>query len=166
MGAGSLLVTYGDVWNDVADVLQHSPRISVQYQIRPAQSPTFCPRAILVRTFNAVGNAAVNLWASFFRGPTDEEVNSSLSSRHIVVCVWYRLSSQILANLKRWATTRGGAVLPPLELNNQVKYVGVFPELVDQMLETQLDLHELETIWFNDPYSILDTSFQDHAHIF
>ncbi len=49
---------------------------------------------------------------------------------------------QIRANLKMWATTRGGAVLPPLddnELNNQVKYVGVFPELVDQMLETQLD---------------------------
>ncbi len=54
---------------------------------------------------------------------------------------------QIRENLKRWATTRGGAVLPPLEdheLNNQVKYVGMFPELVDQMLETQLDLHECE----------------------
>ncbi len=59
------------------------------------------------------------------------------------------VSSQIRANLKRWATTRGGAVLPPLEdheLNNQMKYVGMFPELVDQMLETQLDLLETEAI--------------------
>jgi hypothetical protein len=28
------------------------------------------------------------------------------------------------------------------ELNSQVKYVGMFPELVDQMLETQLDRND------------------------
>ncbi len=82
IGAGSLLVTYGDVWKDV---LKPSARISVQNRRRRARSSNFRPRAIAVRTFNAVGNAAVNLWASFFRGPTDDEVDFSvLALCHIV----------------------------------------------------------------------------------
>ena len=67
-------------------MLKPSARVSVQNRRRRARSSNFRPRAVAVRTFNAVGNAAVNLWASFFRGPTDDEVDSSLLSvRQIVV---------------------------------------------------------------------------------
>ena len=72
IGSGSLLVTYGDVWKDV---LKPAARINVQHRRRRARSPTFRPRAVAVRTFNAVGSAAANLWASLFRGPTDDEVD-------------------------------------------------------------------------------------------
>ena len=72
IGAGSLFVTCGDVWKDV---LKPAARINVQHRRRRARSPTFRPRAVAVRTFNAVGSAAANLWASLFRGPTDDEVD-------------------------------------------------------------------------------------------
>jgi hypothetical protein len=47
--------------------------------------------------------------------------------------------------MKKWANSRGGAVLPPLEeeeLRSQVKYVGVFPELVEHMITNMLDAEE------------------------
>jgi hypothetical protein len=72
MGAGSLLVTYGDIWKDVS---MPPANIEEHEQTQCANSPTILPRASVVRTFNGIGCAAANLWTSFFRGPTDGEVD-------------------------------------------------------------------------------------------
>ena len=142
ISSGSLLVTYGDIWKELKPAAKINPQIRRRF--RKARAQSFQPRAMALRTLNVVGTAAANLWSWFLKGPTDDEVKQSLK---IPLCWLYLiiLSLQIRANLKRWATTRGGAVLPPLEdheLNNQVKYMGLFPELVEQMLETHLDQHE------------------------
>ena len=81
IGAGSLLVTYGDVWKDV---LKPAARINAHHRRRVARSRSFRPRAVAVRTFNAVGSAAANLWASLFRGPTDDEVPLTFARNQIV----------------------------------------------------------------------------------
>jgi hypothetical protein len=87
---------------------------SLQAVVRPVR------KAATVMGAVAAG-AAANIWESLTKGPSEDEAQE---------------------NLRKWAKAKGGAVLPPMEegeLDNEVRFVGLFPELVGQMMETTLD---------------------------
>uniref|UniRef100_A0A7S0MGF3 Uncharacterized protein n=1 Tax=Cryptomonas curvata TaxID=233186 RepID=A0A7S0MGF3_9CRYP len=149
----STLVTYGDIWRNTVEELPSVPGdnqlnltiddkftpehegvsitgiagmtadfeeidrrngSSLQAVVRPVK------KAATVMGAAAAG-AAANIWESLTKGTSEDEAQE---------------------NLRKWAKAKGGAVLPPMEedeLDNEVRFVGLFPELVGQMMDATLD---------------------------
>jgi len=121
--AGSHLVTYGDLWRDA--VPEDDQQTTLQAEVTEAYDEQ-TELSVAETLVKPIRQAATAVWERLTYEPSEEEVR---------------------ANLKAFAKAHGGAVMTPLseeELEKEVKYCGMFPDLVDALVENEVQM-ELAT---------------------
>ena len=122
--AGSHLVTYGDLWRDA--VPEDDVQTNLQAEVTEAYDEQEAELSVAETIVKPIRQAATAVWERLMYEPSEEEVR---------------------ANLKAFAKAHGGAVMTPLseeELEKEVKYCGMFPDLVDALVENEVQM-ELAT---------------------
>ncbi|EKX39776.1 hypothetical protein GUITHDRAFT_154286 [Guillardia theta CCMP2712] len=122
--AGSHLVTYGDLWRDA--VPEDDVQTNLQAEVTEAYDEQEAELSVAETLVKPIRQAATAVWERLTYEPSEEEVR---------------------ANLKAFAKAHGGAVMTPLseeELEKEVKYCGMFPDLVDALVENEVQM-ELAT---------------------
>ena len=121
---GSHLVTYGDLWRDA--VPEDDVQTNLQAEVTEAYDEQEAELSVAETIVKPIRQAATAVWERLMYEPSEEEVR---------------------ANQKAFAKAHGGAVMTPLseeELEKEVKYCGMFPDLVDALVENEVQM-ELAT---------------------
>jgi len=124
------LVTYGDLWRDALNENSEGEGEFVVTDDTTADEDDF-----------TYAMEEVSLLASEAVKPFKEAATGVASA------LWNKLSpspdeEEVQRNLKAFAKCHSGAVMTPLgddELASEVRYLGMFPDLVDALLEAQAD---------------------------
>mmetsp|Transcript_53377 Transcript_53377/g.44783 ORF Transcript_53377/g.44783 Transcript_53377/m.44783 type:complete len:234 (+) Transcript_53377:213-914(+) len=128
--AKTQLVTYGDMWRDAL----HENENGEQMKELPTTDATSAEGDDFTYATEELSTFASEVVAPIKAAATG-----------VASAVWNRLSSspdddEIQRNLKAFAQSHRGAVMTPLgdeELASEVRYLGMFPDLVDALLEAQ-----------------------------
>ena len=128
--AKTQLVTYGDMWRDAL----HENENGEQMKELPMTDATSAEGDDFTYATEELSTFASEVVAPIKAAATG-----------VAFAVWNRLSSspdddEIQRNLKAFAQSHRGAVMTPLgdeELASEVRYLGMFPDLVDALLEAQ-----------------------------
>mmetsp|Transcript_19679 Transcript_19679/g.40092 ORF Transcript_19679/g.40092 Transcript_19679/m.40092 type:complete len:205 (+) Transcript_19679:102-716(+) len=115
MRSSTHLVTYGDVFRESYE--EESRCDAIWEASESEEEGAVNPLALAA---SACCSVATGVWDHLTAEPNPEEVQ---------------------ANMAAFAKAHGGAIMTPLsemELEKQVRYYGMFPDLVDTMIETEL----------------------------
>jgi hypothetical protein len=122
--SGANLVTFGDVWRDACDdkdpIQAKELGLSEEWE---SESTEESEEAEL-RPLEAVSNVLTGLIERITKDPEEDEVRK---------------------NMEAFAKMHGGAVAPPMseeEKGRQVSYAGMFPDIVDALIEEDLEAEE------------------------
>jgi len=124
------LVTYGDLWRDALNENSEGEGEFVVTDDTTADEDDF---TYAMEEVSALASEAVK--------PFKEAATGVASA------LWNKLSpspdeEEVQRNLKAFAKCHSGAVMTPLgedELASEVRYLGMFPDLVDALLEAQAE---------------------------
>ena len=122
------IVTYGDLWRDavIEEGGGEKGTDDDNYQTSVGTELSMMATEAMKPIKAAATGVASAVWSKLSPSPDDEEIQR---------------------NLKAFASQHSGAVMTPLgddELANEVRYLGMFPDLVDALLEAEEDKVESE----------------------
>ena len=122
------IVTYGDLWRDavIEEGGGEKGTDDDNYQTSVGTELSMMATEAMKPIKAAATGVASAVWSKLSPSPDDEEIQR---------------------NLKAFAIQHSGAVMTPLgddELANEVRYLGMFPDLVDALLEAEEDKVESE----------------------
>ena len=159
----SELVTFGDIWRNAVDDDLDIIQVKIENQVSRTHNgvsitgtsagmgPTTLAMAALADSeagavssarlppglqpvvkvaqsaASVAASAAATIWGSLTKGPTEAEVEE---------------------NMRLFSLLHGGAVARPMveeELSSEVRFVGLFPDLVSSMVDSDCELDELPT---------------------
>jgi uncharacterized protein YceH (UPF0502 family) len=127
--SGANLVTFGDVWRDACDepTPGGSGRLAEELSdLAGFEVAVEEVEEVPTSTLKAASKALNSVWRKLTKDPDENEVRK---------------------NLEAFAKMHGGAVAAPFTEENVVKklqYTGLFPDIVDALIEEDLEAEDLE----------------------